>query len=96
MSELVHLDGIRVPIEAILAEAQGVTREQAVLTTSRQEASQRIRALLIEGDRLLTAASKILQEHYGLQSEKLAELHLQPFRQRHHRDPHGRSAAALL
>jgi len=81
-AELTHLDGLRARIEAILAEAQGVAREQAALTARRQEASQRIRALLTEGDRLMTAASKILQEHYGLRSEKLAEFHLQPFRGR--------------
>ena len=81
-AELTHLDGIRVRIEAILAEAQGVAREQAALTARRQEASQRIRALLTEGDRLMTATGKVLQEYYGLRSEKLAEFHLQPFRGR--------------
>ncbi len=82
-----HLDGIRVRIEAILAEAQGVAREQAALTASKQEASQRIRALLTEGERLATAAGKVLQEHYGLRSEKLAEFHLQPFRGRKAKTP---------
>lgn len=81
-AELPHLDGIRVRIEAILAEAQGVAREQAALTARRQEASQRIRTLLTEGDRLMTATGKVLQEFYGLRSEKLAEFHLQPFRGR--------------
>ncbi len=37
---------------------------------------------ITEGDRLMTAASKVLQEFYGLRSEKLAEFHLQPFRGR--------------
>ena len=81
-AELPHLEGIRVRIEAILAEAQGVLREQAALVAGKQEASLRLKALLTEGDRLVTAATKVLQEHYGLRSEKLADFHLQPFRGR--------------
>ncbi len=82
-----RLDGIRVRIEAILAEAQGVAREQAALVASKQEASKRLRVLLTEGERLATAAGKILQEHYGLRSEELAEFHLQPFRGRKAKTP---------
>ncbi len=69
-------------MEATLSEAQGIAREQAALTARRQETSQRIRALLTEGDRLMTAATKVLQEFYGLRSEKLADFHVQPFRGR--------------
>ncbi len=81
-ANVLHLDGLRVRIETILAEAQGVAREQAALVASKQEASWRIRTLLTEGERLATAAGKILQKDYGLRSEKLAKFHLQPFRAR--------------
>lgn len=84
-SDLPHLDGVRSRIEAILAEAQGVSRDQAALVASKQEASQRIRVLLTEGDRLMTGTGKLLKQHYGLSSEKLAEFHLQPFRGRNRR-----------
>ncbi len=95
-AELTHLEGLRVRIEAILAEAQGVVREHAALVASKQEASKRIRTLLTEGERLATAAGKILQQHYGLRSEKLAEFHLQPFRGRKAKTPPDPATPAVL
>ncbi|HEX9940853.1 MAG TPA: hypothetical protein VGG03_02455 [Thermoanaerobaculia bacterium] len=52
------------------------------MTASKQEASKRLRALLVEGQRIASGLRKFLKEHYGLRSEKLAEFGLQPFRGR--------------
>ncbi len=55
---------------------------QASLKASKQELSKRLATLLLEGERLAAAIEKLLTEHYGLRSEKLAQFGLQPFRGR--------------
>jgi hypothetical protein len=81
-ADLPHLEGTRAKIETILAQAQEVTKRQAALVASKQDASKELRRLVTEGQRLATAARKLLQEQYGLRSEKLAEFGVQPFRGR--------------
>jgi len=85
-AELPHLEGTRVKIEKILTDAQAVAKRQAALVASKQDASQEIRRLLTEGRRLTTAARKLLQEQFGIRSEKLAEFGVQPFRGRTRRE----------
>jgi hypothetical protein len=58
----------------------GVSQQQASLTASKQELSKRFGGLLIEDERLAAAIEKLLKEHYGLRSEKLAQFGMQPFR----------------
>jgi len=65
-----------------VTEALEVSKEQAALIASKQEASKRLGKLLTEGQRVATGVGKLLKEHYGLDSEKLAEFGLQPFRGR--------------
>ena len=79
-SEIPHLDGVLGRFDQILTEAVGVFQQQASLTASKQELSKRLATLLIEGERLAAAIEKLLKEHYGLRSEKLAQFGLQPFR----------------
>ncbi len=79
-SEIPHLDGVLGRFDQILTEAGGVFQQQASLMASKQELSKRLATLLIEGERLAAAIEKLLKEHYGLRSEKLAQFGLQPFR----------------
>ena len=81
-AEIPHLEGIRSRLEKILADAQETAKQQAALTASKQEASKKLRSLAREGLRAATGVQKLLQEHYGLGSEKLAEFGMQPFRGR--------------
>lgn len=80
--ELAHLEGPRARLDKILTEAQEVAKQQAALIASKQEASQRLRARVIEAQRVATGLRKLVTEHFGLRSEKLAEFGLQPFRGR--------------
>jgi UDP-N-acetylmuramyl tripeptide synthase len=85
--DLTHLEGPRTRLATILTEAQQVAQEQAALTASKQEATRRLKGLLVEGQRMNTGIVRFLQEHYGNRSEKLAEFGLQPFRGRKPRTP---------
>lgn len=80
--ELAHLDFSRQRLEQMLAQAQAVADQQAVHTAAKQEASQQLRALVIEGERLATVLRYSVKQFYGIRSEKLAEFGLQPFRGR--------------
>jgi len=56
-----------------------VSQQQAAYTAGKQEASQKLRAILAEGQRLAAGLRKLIKNHYGISSEKLAELDIQPF-----------------
>ncbi len=81
-ADLPHLEGVRGRLEKILAEAQEMAKQQAALVASKQEASKKLKSLVNEGQRVATGVTKLLKEHYGLKSEKLAEFGMQPFRGR--------------
>lgn len=81
-SELAHLAGALERFEKLVSEAQTIAQQQAALVASKQEMSKRLQTLLNEGLRMATGLGKMLQEHYGLRAEKLAEFGLQPFRGR--------------
>jgi hypothetical protein len=80
--DLPHIEGARVRLERALTEAQEISKQQAALAASKQEASKRLTTLLEEGVRLATAIRKLLGDNYGIRSEKLTEFGLQPFRGR--------------
>jgi hypothetical protein len=86
-ADLAHLDGARLRLTKIVGDAEGIAQQQAAFTASKQDASKKFRALLVEGQRLASGMTKFLQEHYGARSEKLAEFGLQPFRGRKPRTP---------
>jgi hypothetical protein len=52
------------------------------LIAKKQDASQRLAKLLRNGQRVATGARKVLKAHYGVDSEKLAEFGVLPFRGR--------------
>ena len=81
-AELAHLEGPRARLAQLVTEAQEVARQHAALAASKQEATKRLVTLLVEAQRAATGIQKLLQEHYGLRSEKLTEFNLQPFRGR--------------
>jgi len=86
-ADLAHLDGARLRLAKIVGDVEGIAQQQAALTASKQDASKKLRDLLVEGQRLASGMNKFLQEHYGNRSEKLAEFGLQPFRGRKARTP---------
>src|SRR5262245_13285724 len=79
-AELTHIEGACTRLDKLVAQAQEVAKRQAALAASKQEASKELAGLLKAASRVATAIQKLLTEHYGLRSEKLAEFNLQPFR----------------
>jgi hypothetical protein len=89
-AELPQLEGVRGQLEQLLIQAREVAQEQAALIAKKQDASQRLGKLLGHGQRVATAARKVLKAQYGIDAEKLAEFGVQPFRGRIQRVPRKR------
>jgi hypothetical protein len=81
-ADLTHLEGTRTRLRTLLGGAQETAKEQAALVASKQESSKRLRSQVTEAKRVASGLRKLVIEHYGLRSEKLAEFGLQPFRGR--------------
>ena len=69
-------------LETLLAQGQGLVQSQSERTAAKQEASIQLREVMAEGQRLLTVLKLSVKQQYGIDSEKLAEFGLQPFRGR--------------
>lgn len=80
--DLAHLDASRLKLEALLARAIEISKEQASLRAGKQEMSRQIRQVTSDGQRLANALRVSIKEHYGPRAEKLVEFGVQPFRGR--------------
>jgi hypothetical protein len=78
--ELQHLEATRVRLDQVIDQIQEAADRQGVHTAGKQDASQQLRTLLTEGERLATLLRGGVKQHFGIRSEKLAEFGLQPFR----------------
>jgi hypothetical protein len=79
-SELPQLELLRVALEKLLQEGRELTKQQAAHQAAKQESSNRLQTVMVEGGKLATVVRGGLKQHYGNRSEKLAEFGLQPFR----------------
>ena len=66
----------------IVEQIKSSTSEQAALTASRQQATERVYYLLAQGRKLATVLRASVREHYGNRSQKIAEFGLQPLHTR--------------
>jgi hypothetical protein len=82
INELQHLDSRRLKLQEIHKAAIVAFQDQSAATAAKQDASRRLEDLLSEGQTVMTFLSAGIREHYGKDSEKLAEFKLQPFRGR--------------
>jgi hypothetical protein len=80
--ELAHLEVPRAKLEALMARAVELNKEQAARAADKQEASRQLREIIPEGNRLANLLRVGIREHYGPRAEKLSEFELQPFRGR--------------
>jgi hypothetical protein len=80
--ELEHLEGMRLRLASLIAEAQVMAQQQAALAASKQTASKRLQEVLSEGLRSATGLERLLLEFYGPGAEKLVEFGIQPLRGR--------------
>ena len=88
-ADLAHLETSRAKLEGIFQKAQEVATQQAALTASRQDLSQQMKKLVLDGQRVMSVLRVSLKDHYGPRSEKLAEFGLQPFRGRNRKSKPG-------
>jgi uncharacterized protein (DUF1778 family) len=69
-------------LETVITEADKIVIDQGAFQASKQMASQRLQALLDQGDKLTTVLKTIIKQHYGNGSDKLVEFGIQPLRSR--------------
>jgi hypothetical protein len=81
-ADLPHLEISMARLDALLAQGLNLSKEQAVFQAGKQESTQQLQTVLVEGTRLATLLRNALKQHYGPTSEKLAEFGLKPFRGR--------------
>jgi len=77
-----QLDAYRTQLEAMLSQAREASAEQTAMAAGKQQATQRIQTLLVDGRKLATVLRTVVRQHFGNRSEKLAEFDLQPLRSR--------------
>jgi hypothetical protein len=67
-------------LQYITDQIKAFAAEQAAMTASRQEATQRVEYLLAQGSKLATVLRTSVREHYGNRNQKIAEFGLKPLR----------------
>jgi hypothetical protein len=83
--DLLQLEIPRQRLQALVDQIKGFAAEQAALTASRQQATERVNFLLAQGRKLATVLRTSVREHYGNRSQKVAEFGLQPLHTRSRR-----------
>ena len=80
--QLAHLEGTRATLAAQLAQSLKVSQEQVATRATKQQLSQQLKTLVVEGDRMATLLRSAVKQHFGVRAEKLTEFGVQPFRGR--------------
>lgn len=78
--EIPHLGGHVTKLTNVLAQVDEIEGRQLSLAAEKQEMSQRLKALVVEGRKLAAFLKAGLRDHYGRSAEKLTEHGMQPFR----------------
>ena len=81
-ADLPHLEASRLKLEEFLKQGLEIATKQAILRAEKQEASQRMKGLIIDGQRLANVLRLSVREHLGIRSEKLIAFGVKPFRGR--------------
>jgi len=76
------LEPFRVKLDGYLGRAVDITKQQAALAASKQELSQELRVVMIEGQRVAALLRKGLKQILGPKAEQLTAFKVQPFRGR--------------
>ena len=80
--DLPQLEMSRARLGELVMELQRVTHLQASLTAQKQEATERLKSLMVEANSVASLLRKGVTVHYGTRSEKLAEFGMEPYRGR--------------
>jgi len=79
-NEVPHVDGHVARLTAVLTRVDEIEGQQASLTAAKQEMSQELKGLVVEGRKIAAFIRTVLRDHHGRKAEKLVEYGLQPFR----------------
>ena len=82
VAQLAHLELPRTELASLLARGRQLIQTQSELIAAKQDASRELREVMTEGQRLATVLRVSVRQFYGIDSEKLAEFGIQPFRGR--------------
>jgi len=80
--DLPQLEIPRQRLQTLAGQIRDSVAEQAALTASRQQATERVYFLLAQGRKLATVLRASVREHYGNRSQKVTEFGLQPLHTR--------------
>ena len=84
--ELPHLEGSRLKLEELLKQGLDIAAKQSMLRAEKQDASQQMKTVIGDGQRLTKVLRLAVRQHYGIRSEKLAAYGMSPFRGRKVKD----------
>lgn len=79
---LPDLEPFRLKLSGIVTQTVDATKQQAAMRASKQELSKQVRQFLTDGQRVADVVRTAVRDHFGPDSEKIAEFGLQPFRGR--------------
>jgi hypothetical protein len=85
--ELPQLEPFRLKLGGIITQALDVSKQQAGLKASKQEASKQLQRLLTDGQRVSDVIRTVVRDHFGPRAEKVTEFGVQPFRGRKVKTP---------
>ena len=85
--KLPQLEPFRLKLGDIVTQSLDVSKQQAALTASKQEASKQLRELLSQGQRVADVIRTVVRDHFGPREEKIVEFGVQPFRGRKVKTP---------
>ncbi len=75
-----QLEAYRTQMQGMLDAARQAAKEQTSMAAAKQDATQRLNDLLVEGRKLATFLRGGVKQRYGDKSEKLVEFDLAPAR----------------
>lgn len=80
--DLAHLEGSRDKLQSYLDLAKELSRQQASLTSSKQQATSQLQVTMNNLEKLVIFLRHGVREHYGTRNAKLVDFGLTPFRGR--------------
>jgi len=80
--QLQGLEALRLKLTGVVTQTLDLSKQQAAFQASKQEASKKLRQLLIEGQSVANVIRTAVKDHFGPREEKIVEFGIQPFRGR--------------
>jgi len=82
LKDVPHLEVPQKKLVGIVEDVRSLAVEQNLHAANKQQVSQRLKARLSEGKKLMTFLRTGIKEHFGNSNEKVVEFGVKPFRRR--------------